>query len=91
MRIRRERPKCRKIIVEENLKPFATRGDGKIVSLFGGLTIQMAKMIDEGYWGSERWEWRDGSHEPDYAVLTSSEGMGAEVGGSAPVAPATQA
>jgi hypothetical protein len=57
----RERPGCRRKIIEGKLRPFigergfwdgitALSPEGREVSLSDGMELQMAKMLREGYW-----------------------------------------
>jgi hypothetical protein len=60
----RERPRCRKVIVEKGLSPnlvnekwdrMCTRDpDGRLAFMSDGLRKQMRKMIAEGFWNLEQ-------------------------------------
>lgn len=56
----RERPNCRKVIIQTGLRPhpsvkdwdgYAVNDAGQINLINGGMRTQMARMIAEGYWG----------------------------------------
>lgn len=61
--VRKERPKCRIEIMRLQLAPILVNGtwDGRATTIgpdgggiSAGLLVQMAKMVEEGYWGPIR-------------------------------------